>query len=76
MTDSLQNMTSMYGMKQSRMEFEEVRDYCTSLSEKLITLDKVNQRIHKERQGMYSEERTISSILINSKKIIFHRLFV
>lgn len=54
MTDSLQNMANAYTMKQRNLEFEQVRDYCTALSEKLGTIDKINCRIHKERQGRYS----------------------
>lgn len=51
MTDSLQNMTSTYTIKQRNMEFERVKDYCNALSEKLIHIDKINSRIQKERQG-------------------------
>ncbi|XP_015592027.1 sorting nexin-30 isoform X1 [Cephus cinctus] len=54
MTDSLQNMASVYTMKQRHLEFEQIRDYCISLSDKLSTIDKINHRIHKERQGPYS----------------------
>ncbi|XP_015592028.1 sorting nexin-30 isoform X2 [Cephus cinctus] len=50
MTDSLQNMASVYTMKQRHLEFEQIRDYCISLSDKLSTIDKINHRIHKERQ--------------------------
>lgn len=52
MTDSLQNIASTYTMKQRHFEFEQIRDYCTALSEKLATVDKINHRIHKERQGI------------------------
>ncbi|XP_043289848.1 sorting nexin-30-like [Venturia canescens] len=55
MTDSLQNMASVYTMKQRNLEFEQVRDYCTALSEKLSTIDKINNRIHKERQDYLIE---------------------
>lgn len=51
MTDSLQNIASTYTMKQRQFEFEQIRDYCTALSEKLGTIDKINHCIHKERQG-------------------------
>lgn len=51
MTDSLQNIASTYTMKQHHLEFEQIRDYCTALSEKLSAIDKINHRIHKERQG-------------------------
>ncbi|KYN50152.1 Sorting nexin-30, partial [Cyphomyrmex costatus] len=49
-TDSLQNIASTYTMKQRHLEFEQIRDYCTALGEKLSTIDKINHRIHKERQ--------------------------
>lgn len=52
MTDSLQNFASTYTMKQRRFEFEQIRNYCTDLSEKLATVDKINHRIHKKRQGI------------------------
>lgn len=50
-TDSLQNIASTYTIKQRHYEFEQIRDYCTALGEKLATIDKINHRIHKERQG-------------------------
>ncbi|XP_060830574.1 sorting nexin-30-like [Bombus pascuorum] len=55
MTDSLQNIASTYTMKQRHFEFEQIRDYCTALSEKLATVDKINHRIHKERQDYLLE---------------------
>ncbi|XP_043602882.1 sorting nexin-30-like isoform X2 [Bombus pyrosoma] len=54
-TDSLQNIASTYTMKQRHFEFEQIRDYCTALSEKLATVDKINHRIHKERQDYLLE---------------------
>ncbi|OAD60077.1 Sorting nexin-30 [Eufriesea mexicana] len=51
MTDSLQNIASTYTMKR-HFEFEQIRDYCTALSEKLAIVDKINHRIHKERQEL------------------------
>lgn len=38
-------------LKPRHMEFEQIRDYCSSLSEKLNTIDKISRRICKERQG-------------------------
>ncbi|KOC61592.1 Sorting nexin-30 [Habropoda laboriosa] len=55
MTDSLQNIASTYIMKQHHFEFEQIRDYCTALSDKLSTIDKINHRIHKERQDYLVE---------------------
>lgn len=54
-TDSLQNIATTYTMKQRHFEFEQIRDYCTALSEKLSTIDKINHRIHKERQDYLLE---------------------
>lgn len=53
MTDSLQSLGSTFTMNQRNFEFEQVRDYCTSLCEKLSAIGKINHRIRKERQGMY-----------------------
>lgn len=50
--DSLQSMASNGVVKQRHLEFEQARDYCISLSEKLGTIDKISRRIHKERQGI------------------------
>ncbi|XP_063982456.1 sorting nexin-7-like [Diachasmimorpha longicaudata] len=50
MTDSFQNIASTYSMKQKNPEFEKTRDYCNALCEKLSHIDKINHRIHKERQ--------------------------
>ncbi|XP_043472791.1 sorting nexin-30-like [Leptopilina heterotoma] len=47
--DSLPNISSVYTTKQNNSEFEHVREYCLSLSEKLATMDKISQRIYKER---------------------------
>ncbi|TGZ55378.1 Sorting nexin-30 [Temnothorax longispinosus] len=54
-TDSLQNIASTYTMKQRHLEFEQIRDYCTALGEKLSAIDKINHRIHKERQDYLLE---------------------
>ncbi|XP_034185462.1 sorting nexin-30 isoform X1 [Osmia lignaria lignaria] len=55
MTDSLQNIASTYTMKQRHFEFEQIREYCTALSEKLATIDKINHRIQKDRQDYLLE---------------------
>ncbi|KAF7387299.1 hypothetical protein HZH68_012976 [Vespula germanica] len=62
MTDSLQNITSVNIMKQHLPEFEQVRDYCTSLSQKLSTIDRIHHRIHKERQDYLLEMRQLHPI--------------
>ncbi|XP_012251856.2 sorting nexin-30-like isoform X2 [Athalia rosae] len=55
MTDSLQNMASVYTMKQRHLELEQVRDYCVALVDKLLTIDKISHRIQKERQEYLME---------------------
>ncbi|XP_001604661.1 sorting nexin-7 [Nasonia vitripennis] len=54
-SDSLQSMASNGVVKQRHLEFEQARDYCVSLSEKLSTIDKISRRIHKERQDYLVE---------------------
>ncbi|XP_012288699.1 sorting nexin-30-like [Orussus abietinus] len=49
-TDSLQNIVGVYTPKRRHVEFERVRDYCISLREKLLTIDKISNRMYKERQ--------------------------
>lgn len=78
MTDSLQNIASTYTMKQCHFEFEQIRDYCIALNEKLTTIDKINNRIHKERQGIINHKYHYYFFSINSIKyyIYMFRLFV
>lgn len=57
MSESLHSMTTTGVLKQHYYEFEQARNYCLSLSEKLGTIDKISRRIHKERTG------TINNIL-------------
>lgn len=52
-TDSMPSMNSSANLKQRHTEFEQARDYCTSLNEKLSTIDKISRRIQKERQGIH-----------------------
>ncbi|XP_034941300.1 sorting nexin-30-like [Chelonus insularis] len=54
-TDSLQNLASTYSIKQRNLEFERVKDYCNALIEKLAHIDKINNRIHKERNDYIAE---------------------
>ncbi|XP_049953727.1 sorting nexin-7-like [Schistocerca serialis cubense] len=49
-SNSLQNLASVYMMHQKNSEFDRIRDYLTSLGEKLTNIDKIAQRIQKERQ--------------------------
>jgi hypothetical protein len=51
MSTSFHNLAAVYMMRQRTQEFEQVREYVISLGEKLNSVDKISQRIHKERQG-------------------------
>jgi hypothetical protein len=53
MSTSFHNLAAVYMMRQRTQEFEQVREYVTTLGEKLNSVDKVSQRLHKERQGMW-----------------------
>jgi hypothetical protein len=53
MSTSFHNLAAVYLMRQRTQEFEQVREYVTALGEKLNSVDKISQHIHKERQGAY-----------------------
>jgi hypothetical protein len=53
MSTSFHNLAAVYMMQQRTQEFERVREYVVSLGAKLNSVDKISQRIHKERQGWY-----------------------
>jgi sorting nexin-7/30 len=53
MSTSFHNLAAVYMMRQRTQEFEQVREYVTTLGEKLNSVDKVSQRLQKERQGMW-----------------------
>ncbi|XP_014209758.1 sorting nexin-7-like [Copidosoma floridanum] len=53
-TDSLQSLSTGV-LRQPYKEFEQAKDYCAILSEKLNTIDKISQRIHRERQDYTAE---------------------
>ncbi|PNF32711.1 Sorting nexin-7 [Cryptotermes secundus] len=55
MSTSFHNLAAVYMMRQRTQEFEQVREYVTSLGEKLNSVDRISQRIHKERQDYLSE---------------------
>ena len=59
-TDSLQNLTTTYLVRQHSPEFDSVRDYASTFGEKLGQLEKVGRRIYKEHQGC---------IILNTKEI-------
>lgn len=54
-TDSLQNLTTNYLVRQRSPEFDSVKDYANALGEKLTQLEKVGRRLHKERQAYQGE---------------------
>ncbi|XP_034256058.1 sorting nexin-30-like isoform X2 [Thrips palmi] len=54
-TDSLQNLTTNYLVRQRSPEFDSVRDYANTLGEKLTQLEKVGRRLQKERQAYQGE---------------------
>lgn len=83
-TDSLQNLTGTYSIKNRNLEFERIRDYCNSLNDKLNHIDKINCRIYRERQDYITElqqfypifnqwslsEPELSSLLTSISKVI------
>nr|CAD7445055.1 unnamed protein product [Timema bartmani] len=55
MSSSFNNLAAVYMIRQRTPEFEHVREYVTMLGEKLSSIDKISQRIHKERQDYLYE---------------------
>jgi len=53
MSTSFHNLAAVYMMRHRTQEFEQVREYVAALGEKLNSVDKISQHIHKERQGTY-----------------------
>ena len=51
MSESLQSMASSYVAKGRTVEFEKMSEYVDKLSEKISTMEKIGQRIQKERIG-------------------------
>lgn len=54
-TDSLQNLTTTYMVRQGSTEFDSARDYINTLGEKLGQLEKFGRRLHKERLAYQGE---------------------
>lgn len=50
-TDSLQNLTTTYLVRQQSPEFDAVKEYVNTFGEKLGQLEKVGRRLYKERSG-------------------------
>lgn len=52
MSNSLNTISVSYNSRQVDFEFDPIRNHLQGLSEKLVMLEKVAQRIHKERNGV------------------------
>ncbi|XP_046670781.1 sorting nexin-30-like [Homalodisca vitripennis] len=63
MTGSLQQIANSYACQKTEPEFETVKDYVETLSEKLSTLEKIGERIHKERRDHVTELNNFYPIL-------------
>lgn len=55
---------SVYSVKTRIPEFEKAKDYLNSLAEKLIIIEKISNRINKERLGIINNKRFFSFLLI------------
>jgi sorting nexin-7/30 len=55
MSTSFHNLAAVYMMRHRTQEFEQVREYVAALGEKLNSVDKISQHIHKERQDYLYE---------------------
>lgn len=53
MSNSLNTISVAYNSRQVDFEFDPIRNHLQGLSEKLTMLEKVAQRIHKERKGLF-----------------------
>lgn len=53
MSNSLNTISVSYNSRQVDFEFDPIRNHLQGLSEKLAMLEKVAQRIHKERKGNF-----------------------
>lgn len=51
MSESLHSIASSYVAKGRTAEFEKMSEYVEKLSEKIRTMEKIGQRIQKERLG-------------------------
>lgn len=51
MSESLQNIASSYVVKSRTVEFEKMSEYVNKLSEKIATMEKIGNRVQKERLG-------------------------
>ena len=51
MSESLQYIASSYVVKSRTVEFEKMSEYVNKLSEKISTMEKIGNRVQKERLG-------------------------
>lgn len=51
MSESLHNIATAYVNKGRTAEFEKMNDYVEKLAEKIHTMEKIGQRVQKERIG-------------------------
>lgn len=51
MSNSLNTISVSYNSRQVDFEFDPIRNHLQGLSDKLNMLEKIAQRIHKERKG-------------------------
>jgi hypothetical protein len=52
MSESLHNIATAYVAKDRTAEFEKINEYVCKLAEKIQTMEKIGQRLQKERQGI------------------------
>lgn len=52
MSESLHNIATSYVAKDRTAEFEKINEYVCKLAEKIQTMEKIGQRLQKERQGI------------------------
>uniref|UniRef100_A0A0P6FKS1 Sorting nexin-30 n=4 Tax=Daphnia magna TaxID=35525 RepID=A0A0P6FKS1_9CRUS len=62
-SESLQNMASSYISKSRTVEFEKMSEYVDKLSEKIHTMEKIGQRIQKERIAYLQDLQMMQPIL-------------
>ncbi|GLV44464.1 Sorting nexin 1 [Carabus blaptoides fortunei] len=61
--ESFQTISAMSNVKSRMIEFEKSRDYLHTLSEKLIMIEKISNRINKERQDYIIELNNFYPVL-------------
>ncbi|XP_050532436.1 sorting nexin-30-like isoform X2 [Daktulosphaira vitifoliae] len=64
MSNSLNTIANSYSSRQIDYEFDPIRNHLQGLSEKLTMLEKVAQRIHKERKELCVESHQLGAAFI------------